>query len=242
LNALGSCGTAAPVTAQFNIGAYTPAEAARLLAMSAVNLRRWLYGYDYQGPHGTAHQQPLWAPQYDAEIDGQLLGFRDLVEARIVNALRAKRIGLPTIRLCIARAREVIGMERPFSTKAFKTDGRRIFLEITSAPDEPRLIDLKSHQHVFRDIVAPSLVGLEFGDDAVMRWWLFPHRHSIVIDPARSFGQPIVARNGMLTSRVVQDVRAEGSIARVAKLYDLPQGDVRDALAYEESLGSHRLH
>ncbi len=226
---------------EFGIGAYTPTEAAKLLHMQAVTLRRWLCGYDYDREDGVHQQPPLWRAQYDADQDGLLLGFRDLVEARIVHALRKSRIGLPTIRLCIDRAKEMLGEDHPFSTKAFKSDGKRIFLEITKGVEEPRLIDLKERQHVFRDFVLPSLQGLEFGDDRAERWWLVPDRKTIVADPRRSFGQPIIERNGLLTSRVVQEVKAEGSVERVARLYEISVSAVRDALQFEAGL-YRRVH
>jgi uncharacterized protein (DUF433 family) len=227
---------------EFGVGVYTPVEAARLLGMQPVTLRRWLYGYDYYH-HGTSCEQPpLWRPQYDVENDGQLLGFRDLIEARIVYALRKSRIGLPTIRLCIDRAKEVLGEDHPFSTRAFKSDGRRIFLEITDGIDEPRLYDLRDKQQVFRDFVLPSLQGLEFGSERAERWWLDPSRKTIVADPKRSFGQPILHKSGLLTSRVVQEVRAEGSEERVARLYEVPLGMIRDALRFERSLVSRTVH
>lgn len=227
---------------EFGIGMYTPVEAARLLHMQPKTLRRWLYGYDYDDGHEHREQPPLWEPQYDLECDGPLLGFRDLIEARIVHALRKSRIGLPTIRLCIDRAKEMLGEEHPFSTRAFKSDGKRIFLEITKGVDEPRLIDLKDRQHVFRDFILPSLYGLEFGDERAERWWLVPSRKTIVADPQRSFGQPIIHKAGLLTSRVVQEVKAEGSPERVAKLYDIPVSTIRDALRFENSLTSRRVH
>lgn len=228
--------------AQFGVGAYTPNEAARLLLMQPVTLRRWLYGYDYENDGSPCRQPPLWQPQYDAEHDGQLLGFRDLIEARIVNSLRKSRIGLPTIRKCIDRAKELLGDEHPFSTRAFKSDGKRIFLEIVGGLEEPRLYDLKDKQQVFRDFVMPSLRGLEFGDERAERWWLEPSRKTILVDPKRSFGQPILDKSGLLTSRVLQEVKAEGSEERVAKLYAIPVGAVRDALRFEQGLISRRIH
>jgi uncharacterized protein (DUF433 family) len=219
-------------SAAFGVGAYTPSEAAKLLRMQPITLRRWLYGYEYDHGDGLREQPALWHPQYDADEDGALLGFRDLAEARIINGLRRSRIGLPTIRLCIDRAKEILG-DYPFSTRAFKTDGRRIFLEITESVDEPRLIDLKERQHVFRAFVLPTLAGFEFGQAAVERWWLVPNRKTIVIDPQRSFGQPIIAEVGLLTSRAAQDVKAEGSIEKVARQYEVSAQAIRDALAFE---------
>lgn len=226
---------------EFGMGAYTPAEAARLLRMQSVTLRRWLYGYNYRREDHLHVRPPLWEPQYDDEQVGQFLGFRDLIEARIVRALRKCGIGLPTIRLCIDRAREILGKDHPFSTRAFKSDGKRIFLEITKDVEEPGLYDLKDKQHVFRDFILPSLLGLEFGEDRAERWWLVPNKKSIVADPQRSFGQPIVEKVGLLTTRVVQEVEAEGSVARVAQLYDVPRSAINDALRFEKGL-SRRIH
>lgn len=226
----------------FGLGIYTAPEAAGLIGMNAKTLRRWLLGYDYQRDGEVAAQPPLWSPQYVPDEGDVLLGFRDLVEARIINALRARGIGLPTIRLCLDRARQIVGDLRPLSTRQFKTDGRSIFLEITEGVDEPQLVDLKRRQGVFRRVVEPSLAGLEFGADAAERWWLLPTKRTIVADPLHSFGQPTVAGHGITTARVAQAVKAEGSAARVAKLYELNPSAVRDALAFEQRRGSRLAH
>lgn len=223
--------------AAFGIGAYTVPEAARIVGMTPLRLRRWLLGYDHDGKREAA----LWNPQYDPEDeDGMILGFRDLVEARIVNALRKKGIGLPTIRTCMDRARTIIGQDRPFSTSQFKTDGKTIFLEITRDLAEPQLVDLKMRQGVFSRVVTPSLADLDFGPGGAERWWLLHGKRSIVADPERSFGQPIVAAHGVTTARLAQAVHAEGSVARAAQLFEIKPRLVRDALAYENTLGMRR--
>jgi uncharacterized protein (DUF433 family) len=224
--------------AAYGIGIYTAPEAARMVGMRPATLRRWLMGYD----HDAKHEDPLWRPQYDPadEDDGVLLGFRDLIEARIVNALRAKKIGLPTIRTCMERARAIVGEDRPFSTSQFKTDGKTIFLEITRGLDEPQLIDLKRSQGVFNRVVAPSLADLDFGPDGAQRWWLLHGKRTIVADPERAFGQPIIAEHGMTTARVAEAVEAEGSVSKVAKIYELKPKLIRDALAYEHILELRR--
>jgi uncharacterized protein (DUF433 family) len=225
---------------QFGIGVYSVNEAARMIGMGGQTLRRWLSGYESVERDSHVWHEPLWTPQYLRE-DDLYLGFRDLVEARIVNALRAEHIGLPTIRKCIELARDIISDIRPFSTRHFKTDGKTIFLEITKGTNDPMLIDLRRRQHVFKAVVAPSLVGLEFGNEAAERWWLLPNRKTVVADPDRSFGRPILAGSGITTTRIAQAFVAEGSIARVAKLFEIKPQEVRDALDYEQSyLGTTR--
>lgn len=220
--------------AAFGIGVYTVPEAARMIDMPSRNLKRWVAGYEH---HGKS-EAPLWIPQHGLEEDEPIvIGFRDLIEARIVNSLRGMRIGLPTIRKCIARARDLVGDDRPFSTRQFKTDGKSIFLEIFKDVGEPELVDLKSLQGVFSRVVAPSLTGLDFDDGGASRWWLLEGKRTIVADPERSFGRPIVAEAGIPTHRMAQAVKAEGSVEAAAKLFELRPRLVRDALEYELSHG-----
>lgn len=214
-------------------GAYTLPEAGRLLGVPSSTLRHWLFGYRYDHHGPETWQQPLWTPQYGQEQEEPLLGFRDLLEARIVRGLRGKRIGLPVIRECLRFARELVGDEHPFSTQQFKTDGRRLFLDRNGAT-----IDLKLRQNVFRTIVEPSFLDLDFDAHGAVRWWPLGDNRAVVLDPARSFGQPIVARGGVSTARLAETVQAEGSVARAAHLFDIKPAVVRDALAFERRHGS----
>jgi uncharacterized protein (DUF433 family) len=222
---------------KYGIGAYTLPEAARLLGISPSTLKRWLFGYSYKHHDLSAGQEPLWPAQYGDDQDEPLLGFRDLIEARVVRGLRSLGIGLPTIRRCLTLAGEIVGDSHPFSTRKFKTDGRSIFLEVAekagSEDQDSTLINLKNRQRVFKTIVQPSFVDLSFDADVASRWWLLPNKKTIVLDPARSFGQPIVADGGVPTARLAQAVAAEGSLDRVARLFELKPMAVRDALRFE---------
>lgn len=218
------------IQAAFGIGAYSVVEAGRLLGVPAATLRHWILGYSYDHHGPRVEQEPLWRPQYGLDQDEPLLGFRDLLEARIVRGFRRQGIGLPTIRACLRFAREIVEDDHPFSTRRFKTDGQRLFLET----GEGSLVDLKLRQNVFKRVVEPSFVDLDFDAEAASRWWLLPHKRTIVLDPARSFGQPIVAKSGVPTARIAQAVTAEGSVRRVAQIFELQPSLVKDALAFEQ--------
>ncbi|MCJ2013522.1 DUF433 domain-containing protein [Methylobacterium sp. J-076] len=77
---------------------------------------------------------------------------------------------------------------------------------------------------------------LDLEGDVVTRWRPYQGRDTIVIDPRRSFGQPIAAETGVPTVALADAVAAEGSAERVARLYDVAVGVVRDAVRFEESL------
>lgn len=223
-------------TSMLGVGFYTVPEAARLLKIPPRNINRWLGGYRYGTGTNRTHLPPLWTPQLPA-VDGQIeLGFRDLIELRFVAAFEKQGLALRTIRRCIALAREVIKDERPFSTSKFRTDGRTIFLEAATDTDDEKLIDLKGGQFVIKKVIEQTFKDLDIEDDAVRRWRPFKNKETIVIDPARAFGQPIAAGMGVPTVALADAVIAEGSVDRVVRLFDVPANVVRDAVAYEQFL------
>jgi uncharacterized protein (DUF433 family) len=232
-------------------GAYGATEALRLInfqrpgvaptverrAVSRNTVARWLFGYE----HGTARSAPLWRPDYVATDDEHVLevSFRDLIELRFVKTFRDAGLSLQTIRECFDRAVEAVNDQRPFSTRQFRTDGKTIFLEITNNVREGELLDLKRRQNAFHRIVEPSLHDLEFDADVLVRWFPLGMSHkSIVIDPARAFGRPIVSTGGVPTETISRAVKIEGSPERVAKLYELPTAAVREAVAFQQQLAA----
>lgn len=76
------------ISSDFGIGVYSVPEAARMIGMGGQTLRRWLLGYDHSARDGKHFHSPLWSLQHERQDDEIFLGFRDLIEARIVNALR----------------------------------------------------------------------------------------------------------------------------------------------------------
>jgi uncharacterized protein (DUF433 family) len=224
--------------AEFGIGAYTPTEAARLVDTSAVNIRRWLFGYSYSHHGPKTSQAPLWQPQYGINQEEPLLGFRDLIEARMVAKLRKYKIGMPTIRLCLATAAKISEDPHPFSSAYFRTDGKGLFLERLSEEGGRDVIDLKTLQHAFPKVVEASFLDLDFDDEKATRWFPLHKSREVVADPERSFGQPIVDDGGVPTRRIAQVFMAEGrSVDRVAKLFEIGRSAVKDALAFERQIG-----
>ena len=161
------------------------------------------------------------------------LSFLDMLESRVVAAFRRRGVTWPAIREAAERAREMYDSGHPFTVRKFLTDGRRIF----SAMEESgtvRLFDLNRAQYAFHDIVAPSLFeGVEYANDRAVRW-LHPAGHGrVVVDPARSFGRPVLAASGVPTDIVARAARVEEDEGRVAKIYRLTPRDVRAAVAFE---------
>lgn len=218
------------------IGYYTVPEAARLLKMPAINIRRWLGGYRYSKGDDEFVMPPLWIPQLPRHDDHIELGFRDLIELRFVHAFTRANLSLITIRRCLEFARDCVNDDRPFSTRRFQTDGKTIFLDIARQTGEEELLDLTKRQYVLKQIIERTFKDLDIENDTVTRWRPFKGKKSIVIDPLRAFGQPITTDYGVPTNALAEAAKAEGSVDRVSQLFEVPAQVVRDAVAFENAL------
>jgi uncharacterized protein (DUF433 family) len=217
------------------LGVYSVPEAARLTGVSSRRIRRWVQGYSYvEG--GTAHTSaPLWRRQIASE-DSLILSFRDLLEVRFVDAFRRHGVSWKAIRVAAECAAEIVQDAYPFSTRRFKTDGRSIFAEILQETGDESLLDLVKSQYEFKSIVEPFLFdGLEFSALGIepVRWWPLGMGRRVVIDPERSFGQPIVDPESVPTRVLALAFKAEKSIQSVARWYEVDPRSVEDAMEFE---------
>jgi uncharacterized protein (DUF433 family) len=260
VTAMTSNGGNHPQEVPLGIGFYTVPEAARLLRVSALSVRRWLGGYTFIKKGKKVRMPPLWKPQLPAYEHHLELGFRDLIELRFVKAFIEAGLSLKTIRSCLEYAREVVKDERPFSTRRFQTDGRTIFLDSLhhtaeselhhvdlriELPDlrerqyfdfRNELLDLRERQYVLKQIIERTFKDLDIESDAVTRWRPYGGKQSIVIDPQRAFGQPIAEATGVPTVTLADAVEAEQSVTRVAYLFQMTPSVVRDAIEFQKAL------
>ena len=216
------------------IGLYTASEAAQLLDLSVAKVRRWLGGYRAAG----REYHPVWTPQLP-KLDDQLgLGFLDLMQLRVGARLVLKtHISLQALRkaLLLIRDRKLIDHDHPLATSRFKTDGRRIFLEIGRETGEPQLYDLFRSQFAFHRVIAPSFKDVDL-DFEVTRWWPLGRDRTVVLDPQRSFGAPIASESGIPTATLALAAKREGSPRAVTRWYGVTEREVRDATAFEQRL------
>jgi uncharacterized protein (DUF433 family) len=220
------------------VGLYTVAEASHLTHVSPGRIRRWMRGYAFPIKGGSQHTSPpLWREQV-WDSDGELtLTFRDLIEIRFVDAFRKYGVSWRVIRGSSEKGAELLGVTHPFSSRRFKTDGQSLFITILQKNRDKALLNLSRDQMAFRAIVEPLLVGVQFSakDDPLLWRPLGAKRH-VVIDPSRSFGQPITTKGAVPTRTIAAGYRAERSFERVARWYGIPVSSVRDAVEFEDSL------
>jgi uncharacterized protein (DUF433 family) len=230
---------AALEAAGLGVGVYSVPEASRLTFVPTRRIRRWAQGYSYLRKDTKYVSPRVFQPALEP-IDGQIaLTFLDLLEVRFIDAFRSAGVSWKTIRKAWELAAELVGTNHPFSTKKFKTDGRRILAELV-APTRGKkrhLLDLVGKQFELATIVEHTLFeGIEFSRDNAARWWPMGTKGGVVIDPTRSFGQPIVAVEGVPTRILARSFQAEESVEVVSRWFEVSRRSVRAAVRFEERL------
>ena len=231
-------------------GIYSIPEASRLIAVPARDIRRWLFGYHYRKTPGDADSRvdipPLWTTQLvDEGFDDSVIGFQDLIELRFIREFMRHGVSLRVVRRCLETAKDLYGVSHPMTLPKFMTDGRTIYAEaISEEQNAASMVDLKSKQTVFKDIIKPSLYsGIIYEGDRATKW--YPTRAGrksspVVIDPTRQFGSPILEETGTPTNVLYASYLAEGADQRAqavtARVYEIPAKFVEAAVRFEESL------
>jgi len=209
-------------------GIYTPREAARLIGGTPQQVLRWT--------RGSGASDPIWKAHYQFLDDTTEVSFIDLIELRVVRGLLKLGASLQAIRYAIGVAKNKFGIDRPLSSVAFQIDGREILMDAIERDGE--LVSLSRQrpgQKVFRDIVAQSVSGLEYDGSQVARWRPIIAKH-VVIDPKRSFGDPIVDEIGVSTSTLYKEWMSRPNFRKIAALYEVKELLVRDAVKFEKAL------
>lgn len=229
------------MTTEFTLigrGLYTVTDAARLTGVPRRSIARWARGDVVTSARGQRVVPPLIASQLQ-RAEEPFLDFADLLEVQMIERFRSSGVSPRAIRLSALRAREVLQTLHPFTSRRFQTDGRSILLEFAASAGEPRLLNLVKDQYEFRRIVSSFLRhGIEYLDDAPVRWWPRGRKARVVLDPQRSMGAPIVASVGIRTSVLSSAADAEGSIAAAARWYSVPEVAVRAAVTFEGRLAA----
>ena len=218
------------------VGLYSIPEAAELTGASARSIRRWLLGYRFQAGGRFREMPAVWQRDIPDADDELTLSFLDMMEIRFIRAFRKHGVSWPAIREAAALACEMFNDNHPFTRLRFRTDGRRIFQEIDQSADI-KLFDMNRRSWVFKEIVDPSLYrGVEFSADQMARWYpLYPNR-AIVVDPARAFGRPTLAKEGIPTETLSAAVKVEGSPEAVARWYGISAASAKAAADFHERL------
>jgi uncharacterized protein (DUF433 family) len=214
------------------IGLYTVPMAARILREDGARVRAWINGAQHSGAPPIIHRQ---LPR----IGGQtVLGFLDLIEARFIKHFRDLGLSPQSIRKFAQKLRARHQTDHPFAmNKAFRTDGKTIFMETVETDEEKSILNLLNDNFEMGPVIEASLFeSILYADDLACRWHPSTQQPRVVLDPNYAFGRPVVEGIWIPTDTLHAAATAEGSLSAVAEDFEIDKDAVAQAVAYEQSL------
>jgi len=219
--------------------AYSVAEAAHYLRMPEGTLRSWVVGRLYPVAGTSKRSRPL------IHLDDpkkQYLSFINLVEAHVLAAIRRRHeVRLPKVRRALDYVQRQFRVEHPLINQAFQTDGLDLFVErygqLISASREG--------QHAMKEIIGVYLKRVDW-DAKGLPIKLYPFTRDtesgaapksdpkvVVMNPAVSFGRPVIAGTGIPVSSIYERYKAGDSVANLAQDFNLETGAIEEAIRCE---------
>lgn len=210
-------------------GIYTLKDVATILKMPYPKVRRWVRTY-WDGRLGKKFQQ-----QYSWERDGSVaVSFHTVVELYVMIQFAEKGVKTQDVLIAHQELSEILNTPFPFAQKEVldeaKTDGKTVFWKFDGA-----LISMNGTRQINLDIIQVFFKKLEFEGDVVSKLWPMGKDHSIVIDPKRKFGHPILDGRNIYPETLHGYFRAGDSIPFIAYIFEITEKEVQDAIDFCEA-------
>jgi len=221
--------------------AYPTAEAARLVGLSAGQVKRWLRGYDFdyrtkEQPQLRHSKKPPVVPRVKRKRS-TYASFLDIIDLLLVQKFLEEDISLQQVRVEFEEAKSVLGVDH-LGYETFFTLGRKVFLEI----DSSWILALSSGGQMAIDQLIRDLGHqIEFDEQTklAIRWYpLHPDRR-VVIDPFVSFGRPVISGRRVTTSNIYDFFIAENErVDVVCEWMGVEKEEVQSAVELETKLAA----
>jgi uncharacterized protein (DUF433 family) len=221
-----------------SVPVYSIVDAARYLQVPSSTLKAWVLGREFPTSRGTSFTQPLIRVPPGQKRPIQL-SFYNLVEAHVLAAMRrVHELPMPKIKRALALVERELGSKQPLIQARFETNGADLLIRSYAGSIQTQDGQLLLEQ------LGLSYSRIEWDAQDRLAAQLFPYVRadavriqeqpkSVVIDPRRAFGRPVLAGTGISTESVAQRHLAGESIDVLARDYELDVEQVEDALRCE---------
>ncbi len=208
-------------------GIYTVSEVAKLLNLPHQKVHRWISKY-WDSDLAQQRLKP-----YSWRIDRtRAVNFHTLVEMYIFMLLTDAGVAPKRILEAHRWLSKQFNTSYPFASHEIlanmQTDGKRVFFEYAAGT-----VSLDAQKQFQIEFVKEFFRKLAF-DEGLLATRLFPlgRSNSVVIDPSRQFGHPVVGNTNIYPEALYGMYKAGESIEFIAHIYQLKEKAVMDAIDY----------
>lgn len=208
-------------------GCYTAADIAKILQLKYDKVHRWMVVY-WDGKLGKDLGR-----NYSWQVDNsKAVSFHTLVEFYVMMQLSEAGVKPKEVLKAHSFLSDRFNTAFPFAQKqllsGIKTDGKKICLHFDGG-----IIDLDGSGQFNLHFIEAFLKNLDFdGNEIATRFWPMGRKSSVVVDPERKFGHPIIDGHNIYPEVLYGMNKAGDAPEFIAALYDIPTKAVKDAIAY----------
>jgi len=200
-------------------GTYTLPDAARLLNEPAPRLRGWPQRYFQENGFGQLGGEPT-------------IDFLTLIELKTFSRLRAAGVPVCKIVKAAEQLESLTGLKHPFAQKSIlvkmAAGASDVFWEVKS-----QLISLDGKRQFSLDVIRDFVNDLSFeGSGIAKNYKPRAGKGSVVLDPRRRFGQPVVIGTNIEAAMLCRMHEAGDSISLIAKEFQLTKKSVANAVEF----------
>lgn len=202
---------------------FTLREAAGYLGMPVSTLHAWGRSADPLITVGPRRGQQATVP---------FIGF---AEAFVLSAFRRAGVPLQRIRPAVEVLRETMGIEHALAAKHLYTDGAEVLFDFAHERGETGLLELtvvRTGQKQFSELVRDHLKRIRYADDGWASMLELPAYRgaTVVVDPKRAFGLPLLVHGGARVEDIVDRFLAGDHLADIAYDFAVPEQEVEDVI------------
>lgn len=212
---------------QLGLGIYTPAEIAQILRLPYYKVNRWIDTY-WDGELGREFEKKYsWKTE-----NSKAVSFHTLVEFYVMMQLADAGVKTRKVLEAHKELSQFFNTSFPFALKevldGINTDGKRIFLSL-----EDTTITLDGTKQFNLGFIKVFFKKLEFGsNNLASRLWPLGKEKSVLIDPERKFGHPVLEMKNIFPEIIYGHYKAGDPIEYISYVYKVTEKEVRDAIEF----------
>lgn len=215
---------------KLGLGIYTAAEIAQILRVPYRKVYTWMNKY-WDGKLGD-----IYGSKYSWQMEGtRAVSFHTFVEFYIMMLFSEAGVKPKQVLQAHSELSQMFQTAFPFARKevleGIRCDGKRIYLETKSG-----IIELNGTKQFNLNIIKSFFIKLDFdNDDLASRYYPLGKEKSIVVDPERKFGSPVLINQNIYPETFYGMFKAGEPIDFIAHIYEVSKQMVEDAIEYCEA-------
>jgi uncharacterized protein (DUF433 family) len=212
---------------QLGLGIYTPAEIAQILRLPYYKVNRWIDKY-WDGELGQEFEK-----RYSWKTDkSKAVSFHTLVEFYVMMQLADAGVKTRKVLEAHKELSQFYNTSFPFALRevldGVNTDGKRIFLSV-----DDYTITLDGTKQFNLGFIKVFFKKLEFdSNNLASRLWPLGKEKSVLIDPERKFGHPVLEMKNIFPETIYGHYKAGDPIEYISYVYKVTEKEVRDAIEF----------